>query len=227
MPYPPEHKARTRARIVQKARVLFNHRGFDQVTIDDVMKEAGLTRGGFYHHFRNKDELYAEAVRSFSTCNPFAVRRAALREQPTARELAKMLVNLYLSDEVLDDVDVHCPLIALPSDVARSGLEPRAAYTDIVRNMLRVFQAAMAPLGDAAEDKARVILGLCVGGMVIARTTTDPQLRTSMRAAVRRQALAVLASGETPTRPPSTLPVARKTDSKRRVSRAKPRSQNK
>lgn len=195
MPYSPEHKARTRARIVEKARVLFNHRGFDQVTIEDVMHEAGLTRGGFYHHFRSKDELYAEAVRSFSTCNPFAVKRATLREQPSAQALAEMLVQLYLSDEVLDDVDVHCPLIALPSDVARSGLEPRAAYTDLVRNMLHVFCAAMTGQGAAAEDNARLVLSLCVGGMVIARTTTDPELRMSIRGSVRRQALAVLTQG--------------------------------
>jgi TetR/AcrR family transcriptional regulator, transcriptional repressor for nem operon len=223
MPYPPEHKARTRARIVEKARVLFNHRGFEQVTIDAVMKEAGLTRGGFYHHFRNKDELYSEAVRSFSTCNPFVVRRAALREQPTAQGLADMLVKLYLSDEVLDNVDLHCPLIALPSDVARSGLVPRAAYTDIVRNMLRVFQAALAPLGAAAADKARVVLSLCVGSMVIARTTTDPELRTSVRSAVRRHALAVLASAEALTPVARAPRDARKPESKRRASRARPR----
>jgi TetR/AcrR family transcriptional regulator, transcriptional repressor for nem operon len=198
MPYSPEHKARTRARIIEKARVLFNHRGFEQVTIDDVMREAGLTRGGFYHHFKSKDDLYAEAVRSFAKCNPFALKRASLEEQPNASALAEMLVSLYLSDEVLNDVDVHCPLIALPSDVARSGLEPRSAYTDIVRNMLRVFRAALGA-GRAAEDKARVIISLCVGGMVIARTTTDPELRRSIRVSVRQQALRLLAEARAPT----------------------------
>lgn len=194
MPYPPEHKARTRARIIEKARVLFNHRGFEQVTIDDVMKAAGLTRGGFYHHFRSKDELYAEAVRSFGACNPFALELGTLERKPSVQALAQMLVKMYLSDHVLDNVELHCPLIALPSDVARSGLEPREAYTDIVRNMMRVFQAAMAHQGKAAEDKARTIVSLCVGAMVIARTTTDPQLRNSIRASVRRQALALLES---------------------------------
>lgn len=198
MPYSPEHKARTRARIIEKARVLFNHHGFDQVTIEDVMREAGLTRGGFYHHFQSKDDLYAEAVRSFAKCNPFALKRASLDEQPSASALAEMLVKLYLSDEVLNDVDVHCPLIALPSDVARSGLEPRSAYTDIVRNMLRVFRAAMGQRGAAAEDHARVIISLCVGGMVIARTTTDPELRRSVRASVREHALRILSEAGTP-----------------------------
>src|SRR5882757_4114334 len=98
MPYTPAHKARTRTRIVEGARGLFNRRGFEQVTIDDVMAEAGLTRGGFYNHFRSKNELYAEVVRSFSSCNPFARRIAALAHPPSARDLARQLVELYLSD---------------------------------------------------------------------------------------------------------------------------------
>ena len=59
MPYSSEHKEQTRSRIVDAARRLFNRHGFEQVSIDRVMSEAGLTRGGFYHHFASKDELYA------------------------------------------------------------------------------------------------------------------------------------------------------------------------
>jgi AcrR family transcriptional regulator len=193
MPYLPEHKERTRERIIESARVLFNRRGFDQVSIDDLMKHAGLTRGGFYRHFESKDALYACAVASFSTCNPFAKRVAAKgtpRRSP--RELARLLIRLYLSDEVLDDVDQHCPLVALPSDVARAGLEPRAAYTTVVENMAHVFRAAM-PEGDQnAERNALLIVSLCVGGMVLARTTDDAKLRKELRAAARIQALALI-----------------------------------
>jgi AcrR family transcriptional regulator len=192
MPYPAAHKAETRARIIRSARSMFNRHGFEQVSIDDIMKKAGLTRGGFYHHFKSKDELYAEAVRSFSQCNPFAIRRAKMKGTPEPKKLARLLVELYLSDETLNDVDTHCPLIALPSDVARAGLEPRAAYTRIVQNMLHVFRAAF-PEGDrTATAKAQVIINLCVGGMVIARTTDDPGLRQSLRAAARAQAYALL-----------------------------------
>src|SRR5262249_42307870 len=59
VPYPAEHKFRTRARIVESARRLFNRHGFEQVSIDQIMAGAGLTRGGFYHHFGSKDELFA------------------------------------------------------------------------------------------------------------------------------------------------------------------------
>src|SRR3954468_17018774 len=72
VPYPRDHKAKTRAKIVASARALFNRRGFDQVTIDQVMEHAGLTRGGFYHHFSSKEDLYAEAVSSIAGCSPFS-----------------------------------------------------------------------------------------------------------------------------------------------------------
>jgi AcrR family transcriptional regulator len=65
MPYPPEHKHDTRQRILDSARRLFNKRGFNEVSIEDVMSNAGLTHGGFYRYFSGKDELYADAVRQF------------------------------------------------------------------------------------------------------------------------------------------------------------------
>ena len=192
MPYSSEHKAQTRERIVSAARRLFNRHGFEQVSIDRVMLEAGLTRGGFYHHFGSKDELYAAAVASFTNCNPF---RADLEEQPMPApgELARMLLDVYLSDKVFDNVDFHCPLYALPGDVARAGLSPQKAYTQLIRNLTAVYASALAGVPDG-EQRAQAIVSLCVGGMVLARTTDDPELRRSLRSAARRQALALLES---------------------------------
>jgi len=190
MPYPTEHKAKTRARIVESARVLFNRRGFDRVSIDDIMEAAGLTRGSFYYHFESKQALYAEAVRSYSSRNPFA-REVARTGQREPRKLARLFIELYLSDEVLDDIEQHCPLVALPSDVARAGQEPRTAYTQVVDNMLNIFTAAFKGDRDA-KRKALVIVNLCVGGMVLARTTEDARLRKGLRAAARQQALSLL-----------------------------------
>jgi TetR/AcrR family transcriptional repressor of nem operon len=191
VPYTKEHKARTRARIVESARVLFNRRGFAEVTLDEIMAHAGLTRGGFYNHFRSKDELYAAAVASFTACNPFLARVAREPVRPSQKKLARMLVELYLSDEILRNVDGQCPLYALPSDVARAGKKPRRAYTDLVRNMRGVFEAAL-PRGRVGARKADLIVSLCVGGMTIARTTDDTDLARDLRASARAQALALL-----------------------------------
>jgi AcrR family transcriptional regulator len=201
MPYSAEHKARTRARIIESARILFNRRGFEQVSIDDLMKEAGLTRGGFYHHFRSKDELYSEAVRSFTTCGPLTRHLATLGRKPEPRELARLLVKLYLCDETLRNIDIQCPLVALPSDVARAGRRPRGAYTQLVRGMLGVLRGAFDPDDPAAEEKAQLVVSLCVGGMVLSRTTDDVELRASLRAAARAQALALLEVEGPPRRP--------------------------
>lgn len=190
MPYSPEHKVQTRARVVESARRLFNRHGFEQVTIDQVMASAGLTRGAFYHHFDSKDELYAAAVASFETCNPFAAANAdQIVKDP--KRMARMLVDLYLSDEVLENIDLHCPLYALPSDVARAGLEPQQAYTDLMRGMRHIYLCALKGVR-GADRRAEAIVALCVGGMLLARTTNDPALRKSLRASARHQALALL-----------------------------------
>jgi hypothetical protein len=97
----------------------------------------------------------------------------------------------------LDNIDLHCPLYALPADVARAGLSPQQAYTDLIRNMANIYRSALRGARDA-ERRAQTIVSLCVGGMVLARTTNDPELRRSLRAAARHQALSLLALGSAP-----------------------------
>jgi AcrR family transcriptional regulator len=67
MPYPPGHHEETRAKIIRSARKLFNRLGFDRVSIDAIMADAGLTRGAFYSYFNTKSDLYAEVLECFFT----------------------------------------------------------------------------------------------------------------------------------------------------------------
>ncbi len=85
MPYPSDHKQKTRQRIVEAARVMFNRHGYDQVSIDEIMAEAQLTRGGFYAHFRSKEELFAEATISFLGGRGAQWRREAEHQSRRAR----------------------------------------------------------------------------------------------------------------------------------------------
>ena len=122
MPYPATHKAETRRRIVASARKLFNRHGFNAVSIDEIMADAGLTRGGFYKHFGAKEELYRAAVLQFAHAEkPEYWQSRHVDPSANGVPLARMIVNSYLSKDHFDDRDGSCPMIALPSDVARSA----------------------------------------------------------------------------------------------------------
>lgn len=190
MPYSPEHKAKTRARIVEAARILFNRDGFAEVTIDQIMAEAGLTRGGFYNHFRTKEELYAEAVASFldgrgKTWRDDAGVDPVNGGPPTVRAM----INAYLSPEHARDIDGQCPMIALPSDVARATPESRRSYEGLLRAMIWLYEHNMADGGADKRETACVLAALSVGGMVLARTLEDATLADEVREAARRFAL--------------------------------------
>src|SRR6185369_16272086 len=142
MPYTPEHKQKTRGRIVEAARKLFNLRGFEAVSIDEIMREAGLTHGGFYKHFGAKDELYQEAVLEF-ICKeaPDAWQRKHVDPTQAGPALARMILDAYLSDEHFDERDASCPMIVLPSDVQRSSPSVQGAFRQVLEMMAGAFEA--------------------------------------------------------------------------------------
>lgn len=201
MPYTAEHKAETRERIVQSARRLFNRHGFSEVSIDDIMAGAGLTRGGFYNHFKTKDALYAEAVTMVMNCNPSeAWDDIDIDFNAPGAELACRIVDGYLSRQHFEDIDAQCPLIALPSDVARGGEAVKAAFRQVFESMVTVFAAGLEGSGDAARRRAMGIATLCVGGMVLARAVDDDGLADEIRKSAH--ALAFEVSGwDGPARP--------------------------
>lgn len=189
MPYSVEHKHRTRARIVEAARVLFNRHGFEGVTIDAIMKRAGLTRGGFYNHFASKEQLYSEAVASFLNGRGRRWRDevGVQPEKPSLANAERMIAG-YLSAEHLDDCDGQCPMIALPSDVARAGKEVQLAYESLLQGMVGIFERSLSGRRPDARARARALAALCVGGMVLARTLPDSELADEVRSEARRVA---------------------------------------
>ena len=191
MPYSTEHKQRTRARIVECARALFNRKGFTEVSIEEIMAKARLTRGGFYNHFRTKEELFVEAVAAYQDFNP--VERWPQLDFDPGRcgvAFARQMVDVYLSREHLDDIDGHCPMIALPSDVARASPGVKRAYCELLERMAGMLaQSADASANaQAARQRGLALAALCVGGMVLARTIEDDTFRDEIRAAARATA---------------------------------------
>jgi TetR/AcrR family transcriptional regulator, transcriptional repressor for nem operon len=188
MPYSPEHKRDTRQKILESARRLFNKRGFADVSIGEIMDGAGLTHGGFYRHFSDKDELYAEAVRWFlcpEAPKPWQRKptTAAAKRKPRGRRV----VDAYFSYDHFSDRETCCPLIALPSDVARGGEGVKAAYRDVLLKLVEIFKADLDE--PRTRERALAIVALCVGGIVVARSVDDPALADDLRNAAHRHAL--------------------------------------
>lgn len=183
MPYSIEHKQKTHERIVESARILFNRHGFQDVTIDQVMKNAGLTRGGFYNHFKSKEALYSAAVSCFLMGRGAQWRaKAGIDPRNPSPDMARQMIAGYLSADHLGDLDGQCPMIALPSDVARANPEVQASYKDLLQAMVGLFETSLD--GDAgARQKALSLAALCVGGMVLARSLPDCELADEVRLA--------------------------------------------
>jgi len=179
MSYSPKHKRDTREKILESARRLFNRDGYSGVSIDEIMIEAGLTHGGFYRHFSGKDELYAAAVRQFLCKKTPAAWQ--MRREPTAvtKSHAQKVVDAYFSRQHFDDHDGCCPLLATASDVERRGEMVKAAYQEVVEQMVKVFEDHLN--GPRAHERALALVALCVGGMVLARNVCDADLAENFR----------------------------------------------
>lgn len=191
MPYSARHKQQTRQRILESARRLFNTKGFAEVSIGEIMEHAGMTHGGFYRHFKDKDELYAEAVRWF-LCEE-APKRWQRPRAHARKSRAQRIVDAYFSRAHFDDRESCCPMIALPSDVARGGEAVKAAYQDVLEKLLALLQADL--VGARARERALSLVALCVGGVVAARGVADPDLAEDLRRAAYRRAQTVLKAG--------------------------------
>ena len=188
MPYPAGHRERTRERIVRSARDLFNRHGFTEVSIDEVMAHAGLTRGGFYNYFATKGDLYAEAV-ALAMKEPPVARWPELNVDFSAVDAARRVIQAYLSQQHFEDIDGSCPLVALPSDVSRENAKVKRAFESVFEGMVRLFEESLPSEHSKVRDRALAIAGLCVGAMVVARSLDNRELADSLRGAARKAAL--------------------------------------
>src|SRR5258707_9596392 len=110
MPYSAKHKHDTRQRILESARRLFNSKGFADVSIGEIMENAGLTHGGFYRHFNDKGELYAEAVRRV-LCEAAPKPWQRPRRSSTRKSRAHRILDAYFPLDHFHDPDRCSPLI--------------------------------------------------------------------------------------------------------------------
>ena len=189
MPYPAGHRERVRARIVDSARRLFNRSGFTGVSVDSIMAHAGLTRGGFYSYFDSKSDLYAEVLGCFFTDPNWKSRWEGVQVDLASAEAGPQIVRAYLSRQHFDDVENSCPMVALPSDVARSDETVKEAFETVFKAMVTLLGRDVRDSSQSREDTAMVIAALCIGGMVVARSMNDRELADRLREAATNGAL--------------------------------------
>src|SRR3954471_10529837 len=168
MRYPAAHKLSTRRRILEAASQAFRERGVAETGVDEVMRRAGLTHGGFYAHFRDKTELVAEACgAAFESAVPNLDRIAAL---PTRAARARMLIDSYLAARHRDNRGSGCLVVAVAADMARLQGEARAGYSKAFILHLERLASALRICEDAAENRERVthLMSSLVGALLFA-----------------------------------------------------------
>ena len=184
MPYPTGHRGRTRKKIVDCARRLFNRYGFESVTLQQIMADAGLTHGAFYGYFRSKSELYVEALACFFTDPEWKNCWEGVKVDLSATDVGAQVVRAYLSKQHFEDVENSCPMVAMPTDVARSTAAARRAFETVFKAMVDILARGMSGAARTPLQRnvnSRAIAALCVGGMVVARALADRALADELR----------------------------------------------
>jgi TetR/AcrR family transcriptional repressor of nem operon len=167
MRYPEGHKDAVRARIVEAASRALRRDGVDAVSIPKLMKRAGLTHGGFYVHFKDRDDLVAAAV-------AHSAGESAFSEGSSAEEA----FGKYLSKEHVGHPELGCVVAALGVEGTRQKGRVRRAFADAARGLLRGVEKKLHPkrgqetISDEALEKASQI----VGAVVLARLLNDDTL---------------------------------------------------
>lgn len=180
MRYPDGHKAGVRAAIVEKAAKALRKSGLAGVSVADLMKKAGLTHGGFYVHFKNRDELVAAAV-------------LAGAQQTADRVLSKEVGDLratlhaYLAPEHVAHPELGCVLAGLGSEGRHQSATVRRAFAQVTRGFLRLIEDKLPQPSAAGElsDAALALSSRMVGAIVLARLVDDESLSSRILAAAR------------------------------------------
>lgn len=188
MRYSKNQKSATQAMIVNSASAAFRKKGVNAVSIVDLMRAIGLTHGGFYLHFKSREDLVGATVTSAmgQTNDHF---RALIDGAPPGGGLAA-IVDVYLSARHRDISETGCPLPAMAADIARASAATRSRFTRELASMIDLFAEQFEEESDdAARDQATAAIAALVGSLILARATNSRQLSDHILAAGRRAAL--------------------------------------
>jgi len=185
MRYSPEHKAQNHENILSVAARSFRERGGDSSGIGTVMKKVGLTKGGFYRHFKSKDDLFVEAVaRAFDETGSGMVEVA--KSAPEGQAL-RAIIERYLSVDHANSVGTGCALSALGPELARKPVGVRRR----IEQLQEAYRERLLPFvpGQTREEKlvkCRLLFHSMAGVLMMARVASTPQRREQMLREARK-----------------------------------------
>src|SRR3954470_8404044 len=171
----PTRKEATHERIVEAAARAIRRSGYDGTGVADIMKDAGLTHGGFYAHFASREAMLAEAA-DRAGAEAVAVMAGVAASAPPGQAL-QALLRAYLSDAHVESVETGCAVAALGSEMPRQTPEVRRAATRRIKEMIDLVARQSPDWGQpGAHEHALVTVATAVGALVLARAVNDPRL---------------------------------------------------
>jgi len=177
-----DRKAASHDRIVQAAARAIRRSGYNGTGVADIMRDAGLTHGGFYAHFDSREAMLAEAADRAGAESVATLERisaAAPREKAL-----QALMRAYLSKEHLEGVESGCPMAAVGSEMPRQAPEVRRAATRRIKEAIDLVARQLPDWGKpTAHEQALATLSIMVGALVLARAVDDPKLSDALRSA--------------------------------------------
>jgi TetR/AcrR family transcriptional repressor of nem operon len=184
MRYSREHKIETHARIVKKASVRLREKGAHGIGVADLMKEAGLTHGGFYAHFDSREALVIEAF-------AYAMERSTerwrkLAEQTAPAKRLATIVESYLTPVHRDDPGHGCAVPTLGAEIARESPKTRRAFAAKLEQMIDVMAEQIPDVPrKAARKQAMAVLATMMGTLVMARVAGNGEFSAEILGAGR------------------------------------------
>ncbi len=180
MPLSEKHKEQSKKKILASAFDLFTKNGFDNVSIDQIMKNAGLTRGAFYAHFSSKKSLYKESI-SYSTLTSSLLKPKD--NKLSDKQWLEQLLQEYLSPKHVKGVSTtRCPLAFLTTDIALRDATIRSTYSDIYKGMNNRLLDHTKSYSDCDAEKMLAITAMIIGGVAIGRALNDEELAQKLLA---------------------------------------------
>ena len=208
MRYSKEHKQETHARIVRKASVRLREKGAHGIGVADLMKEAGLTHGGFYAHFDSREALVIEAF-AYAMDRSTEYWRKTAAQTPPDKRLAT-IVDSYLTPSHRDDPGRGCAVPTLGAEIARESPKTRKAFAAKLEQMIDMIADQIPDLPrKAARKQAAATLATMMGTLVLSRIAGNGEFSEEILAAGREAALGRAAAAKSAPRKSARAAVAR------------------